>query len=410
MDLPIRVLVVDDSAFTRKVVSDMLGSDPDIVVVDVARDGRAAVEKARALRPDVITMDVEMPVMDGLAALRAIMADHPVAVVMLSALTQQGAATTIQALELGAIDFVPKPSHSMTVGLGDIRDQLVAKVKLAAGAKVRVPRALRPGRVGAIGGLPPGPGPGGGGRDPRRADGETARPGQGGVAHVGPDRHVGDAARREAFPSAPWVPTPVPTSAPAPVQRRESDIAIVIGSSTGGPSALNQVLTALPADIGAGILVVQHMPAGFTRSLAARLDESSAIAVKEAEAGDRVVDGVALVAPGGHHMSITGEGEVALSTDPPRNGVRPSVDTTMESAARVYGDRLVGVVLTGMGRDGASGVAAIKAAGGRSIAEHESTCVIYGMPKAVIEQGLADVVVPLHEVAGAIIELVREIG
>lgn len=371
MGLPIRVLVVDDSAFTRKVVSDMLGSDPDITVVDIARDGRAAVEKARALRPDVITMDVEMPVMDGLAALRAIMGERPVPVVMLSALTREGAATTIEALELGAVDFVAKPSHSMTVGLGEIRDQLVTKVKLAARAKVRVPRAARPRRTGQGGNEPPG-GVG------LSVTGSSGRPG------------AGESRKTRAS--------------------KESDIVVVIGSSTGGPSALNQVLPALPGDIPAGVLIVQHMPPGFTKSLAARLTETSAIAVKEAEAGDRLADGVALVAPGGYHMSVSGDGEVVLSTDPPRNGVRPSVDTTMESAARVYGDRLVGVVLTGMGRDGAAGMAAIKAAGGRTIAEHESTCVIYGMPKAVIEQGLADMVVPIQEVAGAIAQMVREIG
>lgn len=379
MDLPIRVLVVDDSAFTRKVVSDMLGSDPDITVVDIARDGRAAVEKARALRPDVITMDVEMPVMDGLAALRAIMSERPVPVVMLSALTQEGAAITIQALELGAVDFVAKPSHSMIVGLGEIRDQLVAKVKLAARAKVRVPGGARPGGAGGA------------------KVGGDALPGGGGHGRTAPS---------ETVPSGRLVGRDSRKASPG----KESDIAVVIGSSTGGPSALNQVLPALPGDIRAGILVVQHMPPGFTRSLAARLGEASAIAVKEAEAGDRLADGVALVAPGGHHMAVIGAGEVVLTVDPPRNGVRPSVDTTMESAARVYGDRLVGVVLTGMGRDGAAGMAAIKAAGGRTIAEHESTCVIYGMPKAVIEQGLADVVVPIHEVAEAIVELVRRIG
>jgi len=184
---------------------------------------------------------------------------------------------------------------------------------------------------------------------------------------------------------------------------------VVIGASTGGPSALNQILPALPADLSAGVLIVQHMPPGFTKSLAARLAETSAIAVKEAESGDKLTDGVAFVAPGGYHMLLTADGEVALSTDPPRNGVRPSVDATMESAARVYGDRLVGVVLTGMGRDGAAGMAAIKAAGGRTIAEHESSCVIYGMPKAVVDQGLADLVVPLQEVAGAIVQMVNQI-
>ncbi|MGE5594365.1 MAG: protein-glutamate methylesterase/protein-glutamine glutaminase [Betaproteobacteria bacterium] len=371
MNLPIRVLVVDDSAFTRKVVSDMLGSDPDITVIDIARDGKAAVEKARALQPDVITMDVEMPVMDGLAALRAIMSERPVPVVMLSALTQEGAATTIEALELGAVDFVAKPSHSMTVGLGEVRDQLVAKVKLAARARVRAPRLARSGAT------------------------RTAGSGLHSLAGLGPAilrGRLGDGG------------------GPGAELGKESDTVVVIGSSTGGPSALNQVLPALPADIPAGVLIVQHMPPGFTKSLAARLAETSAIAVKEAEAGDKLADGVALVAPGGYHMSVSADGEVTLSTDPPRNGVRPSVDTTMESAARVYGDRLVGVVLTGMGRDGAAGMAAIKAAGGRTIAEHESSCVIYGMPKAVVDQGLADLVVPIQEVAGAIVQMVRDIG
>ncbi|HHY33863.1 MAG TPA: chemotaxis response regulator protein-glutamate methylesterase [Firmicutes bacterium] len=374
MNLPIRVLVVDDSAFTRKVVSDMLGSDPDITVVDIARDGKAAVEKARALQPDVITMDVEMPVMDGLAALRAIMSERPVPVVMLSALTQEGAATTIRALELGAVDFVAKPSHSMTVGLGEVRDQLVAKVKLAARAKVHVPRLARPGVDGTAGGGP---------RPSSGVPGEAASRGERG--------HLGQGARQGAGPG------------------EECDTVVVIGASTGGPSALNQVLPALPADLSAGVLIVQHMPPGFTKSLAARLAETSAIAVKEAESGDKLTDGVAFVAPGGYHMLLTADGEVALSTDPPRNGVRPSVDATMESAARVYGDRLVGVVLTGMGRDGAAGMAAIKAAGGRTIAEHESSCVIYGMPKAVVDQGLADLVVPLQEVAGAIVQMVNQI-
>ncbi len=356
------MLVVDDSAFTRKVVSDMLAQDPDIVVADVARDGRAAIEKTRRLRPDVITLDVEMPGMDGLSALRAIMSEQPTPVVMLSALTQQGAATTIEALGLGAVDFVPKPSHSMTVGLGEMRDLLVGKVKLAAQAKVR-----------RLGPLDLAPGPGG--------DQDSGRP-----------RRPADGPRRE---------TPLGC---------ESDAAVVIGSSTGGPSALNCVLSALPGGIEAAVLVVQHMPPGFTRSLAVRLNDGASIEVREAREGDKLVNGRALVAPGGLHMILTDDGRVSLSESPPRNGVRPSADATMESAARVFGDRVIGVVLTGMGRDGTAGMAAIKAAGGRTIAEHESTCVIYGMPRAVIDQGLADIVVPLSDVAGAVTDAVRQIA
>lgn len=373
MDSPIRVLVVDDSAFTRKVVSDMLAQDPGITVVGVARDGRAAIEKVRSLHPDVVTLDVEMPVLDGLAALRTIMDELPTPVVMLSALTQEGAATTIQALELGAVDFVPKPSPSMTAGLGGIRDLLVGKVKLAAQAKVH---PLRAGRTGK-----------------RRAGGNLRCHGLGQTSESAllSCSAVADAPRRKV------------------AHGDEPDVTVVIGASTGGPSALNQVLPALPGDIRAAILVVQHMPPGFTKSLAARLDDVSSIQVKEAEQGDRLTDGRALVAPGGHHMTLTDDGGVSLSADPPRNGVRPSVDTTMESAARVFGDRVVGVVLTGMGRDGAAGMAAIKAAGGRTIAEHESTCVIYGMPRAVIDQGVADIVVPLFDVADAITDAVQQL-
>lgn len=357
MSSPIRVLVVDDSAFTRKIISDMLNSDPEITVVDVARNGAIGVEKARSLKPDVITLDVEMPVMDGLQALEIIMKEIPTPVVMLSALTQEGAATTLQALEIGAVDFVPKPSGSIVLSVDEICDILIEKVKLAAKARVQ------PWKVA-----------------------------------LGIERSPADSVKLKM--------TPKMSSRMA----EHSDAVVIIGASTGGPSALSRVLPSLPADISAGILVVQHMPPGFTKSLAVRLNDACRIEVKEAEEGDEIQHGKALVAPGGHHMLVKANGKVRLSNAPPRNGVRPAIDNTMESAVDIYGNKLVGVVLTGMGRDGAQGMAAIKAFGGKTIAEHESTCVIYGMPRAVIEKGLADMIVPIDEVGDAIIRSVDEIG
>lgn len=356
MSSPIRVLVVDDSAFTRKIISDMLNADPDITVVDVARNGAVGVEKARSLKPDVITLDVEMPVMNGLEALEIIMKEIPTPVVMLSALTQEGAATTLEALEMGAVEFVPKPSGSIVLSVDEIRDIVIEKVKLAAKARLR----------------------------PQRAGYQSEKT----KMRRGPLKTT-----REGLP-----------------RRGEcSDAVVVIGTSTGGPSALGRVLPVLPADIPAGLLVVQHMPSGFTKSLAARLNDQCQIEVREADEGDGIERGKALVAPGGYHMVVKANGKVRLSNAPLRNGVRPAIDNTMESAADIYGNKLVGVVLTGMGRDGAEGMAAIKASGGKTIAEHESTCVIYGMPKAVIERGLADVIVPLDDVGEAIIRSVDEI-
>lgn len=356
MSKPIRVLVVDDSAFTRKIISDMLNEDPGITVVDVARNGKIGVEKAISLKPDVITLDVEMPVMDGLEALEIIMREIPTPVVMLSALTQEGASTTLQALEMGAVDFVPKPSGSIVLSIDEIRDILLEKVKVAVKANVK-PRKVRyrPERLRIR-------------AAPLTRDQDILPPGRG----------------------------------------EHPDALVVIGTSTGGPSALNKVLPDLPSHIPAGILVVQHMPPGFTKSLATRLNDACVIGVKEAEEGDRIERGKALVAPGGHHMVVRANGKVRLSNAPPRNGVRPAIDNTMESAVSIYGNRLIGVVLTGMGRDGMEGMAAIKASGGKTIAEHESTCVIYGMPKAVIEQGLADEIVPLHEVGNVIMRTLEE--
>lgn len=347
---PIRVLVVDDSAFMRRIISQLLGSEPDIEVVGTARDGLDGVEKALALAPDVITLDIEMPRLDGYGALREIMRQRPTPVVMVSSHTREGAEATIRALAMGAVDVLAKPSGPISLDMATVRADLVRKVRAAAGAKVRYRRALAE--------LP-----------------------------------------RLARPKDP------PAPGPAPVAEAAGQV-VVIACSTGGPGALHQVVPRLPADLGAGVLVVQHMPPGFTRSLANRLDEISPIAVREAEEGDPVLPGQVLIAPGGLHMTVTPGRRVHLTDDPPVHGVRPAADPLLESAAQVFGSRVLAVVLTGMGYDGARGAYAVKRAGGRCVAEHESTCVVYGMPRAVVEMGLADEVLPVHEIAGAIARLV----
>jgi two-component system chemotaxis response regulator CheB len=352
MTRQVRVLVVDDSAFMRKVLTDLLQADPSVTVIGTARDGRDAVEKSKLLLPDVITLDIEMPNLDGYGALREIMAHRPTPVVMVSSLTREGAEATVRALALGAVDFLAKPSGSISLNMHIAREELVAKVKGAAGATPRFRRVM--------GDLP--------------------------------------ATHREA------------KSARLPLQNggTRPQKLVVIGCSTGGPGALHQIIPRLPADLPAAVLIVQHMPPGFTRSLAQRLDEISAIHVKEAAEEDRVANGLVLLAPGGYHMLVDREGVIRLDQEPPMHGVRPAVDKTFEAVVPLWGDRLVGVILTGMGYDGAKGMMGVKRHGGRTIAEDASTCVVYGMPKVVVEMGLADQVLPVHEIAEAIVRLVRE--
>lgn len=342
MSRPIRVLIVDDSAFMRVSIARYLERDPAIAVVGSARDGLEAIERIAELDPDVLTLDVEMPRMDGLAALQRIMADCPLPIIMLSSSTGQGARTTIQALMRGAVDFVPKPDalHDAPT----IMDELIAKIKAVA----------------------------------------TLRPGA-------------SASRRPAQPAQPKVE-----------QRRlqPGDQVIVVGASTGGPRALEQLFAGLSAQLPAAVVVVQHMPAGFTQSLAQRLDRTFPFRVKEAAAGDQLARGLALLAPGNVHLCFDQSRRAVLASGPPRNHVRPSIDVTMESAVERYGSRVIGVVLTGMGIDGTAGARCIKAAGGHVIAEHESTCVVYGMPRSVIEAGLADVVAPLPDLSAALMRMV----
>ncbi len=346
------MLVVDDSAFMRRVISDLLSGEPDLEVVGTARDGQEGLEKAQALAPDVITLDVEMPRMSGLEMLERLMAVNPLPVVMVSSLTRPNADVTVRALQLGAVDFVPKPSGTISLDMHKVREELCRKVRAAA-------------------------------RAPRSA-----------LVRCAP-------ARRQPAGPAPYGHKPGRPGGPA----RSLSRVVVIGASTGGPSALMEVIPRLPADFPGGLLVVQHMPALFTRYLAEHLDAASALAVREAREGDELRDGLCLVAPGGRHLVLAADGRVALDDSPPQHGVRPAVDVTLESVARSWDGDVLVAILTGMGMDGARGTRAVKARGARVVAQDEATCVVYGMPRAVVEMGLADHVVPLQEIAGVLCRL-----
>lgn len=341
----IQVLVVDDSAFMRKALSMMLESDPGIKVVDTARDGVDALEKVRRLQPDVVTMDVEMPRMDGITALKHIMREHPRPVLMVSSLTKEGAETTVEALQAGAVDFIPKQFSYVSLEITRIQEDLIAKVKTIARSRSRFFR------------------------------------------------------RAAAAPPL----QPAPASAATLVYPEARLIAI--GVSTGGPFALQHVVPALRADLPVPVVIVQHMPPHFTRSLAERLDALSPLRVVEAEAGMRAEAGTVYIAPGGKHLTFRANaGGVTISTpDEPTTALhRPSVDVMFQSAQEAYGGRVLAVVMTGMGRDGLEGARLIKRAGGRLLAQDADTCVVYGMPRAVVEAGLADAVLPLDGIAPAL--------
>lgn len=340
------MLVVDDSAFMRKVVSDLVGALPGFRVIGTARDGQHALEQVHTLDPDIVTLDVEMPELDGLQALGYIMSETPRPVVMLSAADGADGALTLRALELGAVDFVRKPSGAISLDLANVQDRLHQALLAAAEANVAGVRAVA--------------------RLPRVSSG------------VGMSPHR---ARK----------------------------LVVIACSTGGPRALVEVIPALPVTLDAAVLVVQHMPKGFTQSLAERLDHASRCTVREAADGAPLQPGVVYVAPGGRHL-VVGERPdgpcCAIDDSPPVWGVRPAADVLFRSAARVYGASVLGVVLTGMGRDGAEGLTRIREAGGRAVVQDRETSTIYGMPQAALQIAGADQVVPLSGVATAIRELV----
>ncbi len=348
----IRVLIVEDSFLMRKIISDILSSDPRFEVVDKARNGREALEKIFTLRPDVVTLDVNLPILDGLAVLQEIMKKQPTRVIMLSAYTQQGAAATITALELGAVDFISKPSGEISLDLHKLKEEIVSKVKMAA-----------------------------------EIDWETFL----------------SMLKRPVIPRLRVEPKPF-----------EIKKLVVIGASTGGPRSILQIMQVVPSDIPVSFLIVQHMPEGFTLSFAERISWESGIKAKEAEEGDVVLRGKAYVAPAGSHMVLRRfwdeEGnklQIKLNQEPAVNFVRPSVSVTMSSAAEVFGSNVIGVILTGMGKDGLEGARRIKERGGFLIAQDKSTSVVWGMPKVVIDEGLADCVLPLSDIPA---EIIKNIG
>ncbi len=341
----IRVMIADDSAFMRMILKDIIDSQPDMKVVAIAKDGLEAVELAVKHKPDVITMDVEMPKLNGIEALKLIMKKAPTRVIMVSSLTEEGAEITLTALQIGAVDFLPKPAGSISMTFRQVAGDLVEKIRNAMKIDLKTLLVKR------------------------------ARP-----SVVSMKR------------------TPTATGK-----------IVVIGSSTGGPRSLDLVIPPLPKNFPAPIIIVQHMPPGFTKSLAARLDKVSNLNVKEAQEGDVLKPGWVYVAPGDYHLGakLTGS-RVTLYLDksPKINNVRPAVDFTLDKVAEIYKDKTIAVILTGMGKDGTKGAFKVKFYKGKVIAESKETCVVFGMPKSVIEEGYADYILPAYDIPKKLVELV----
>lgn len=342
----IKVLVVDDSAFMRKVISDIINKQPDMQAVDTAKDGDDAIEKAKLYNPDVITLDVEMPRKNGLEALKVIKMVSKSEVIMLSSLTSEGSSITIEALREGAFDFIQKPSGSISLDIAKISNELVEKIRYAREHKKKV-------------------------LSPR--------------------------------PAKPIIQPPV--TFPKRTSRRKAE-AILIGASTGGPRVLFDIITRIPSNINVPILVVQHMPAGFTKAFAERINKNSNIPVVEASDGDRIIANKVYIAPGGFHM-VVGNGVISLDTSPQVHGVRPAVDKLFISASRNFGEGMIACICTGMGKDGAEGVKAVKSRGGYVIAQDEITSTVYGMPKAAFETGCVDILLPDSKIANEIIRVTK---
>jgi len=354
MNRPISVVIADDSAFMRKKIKEILESDPDIRVAVAARDGQEAVAYVKQHEPDVVTMDINMPVMDGITALQMIMAESPRPVLMLSSLTQEGALATFECMELGAFDYVGKPSGTISTDLDRQAAEIIAKVKQAARSRAR--------------------------------------------------RVTG----RRAYPS---LAKPAPAALRLNVGKdRTARSVVAIGVSTGGPKTLLDIVPYLPADLDAAVVVVQHMPESFTGQFAKRLNDACRIPFKEAEAADIFQAGHGYLARGGKHLVFakraTGGVMARYSTHPTDALHIPSVDVMMDSAIQAFGSDVIGVLLTGMGDDGANAMVHIRRAGGQTIAEAESTCIVFGMPAQAIERGGADFVLPCHEIAEKIVSLV----
>ena len=349
MSKEIRVLVVDDSALVREILAQGLSLDPKIEVVGTAADPYVARDKIVKLKPDVLTLDVEMPRMDGVEFLRRLMPQWPLPVLMVSALTQRGKQITLEALEAGAVDFVTKPTVDIARGLNAMLAELRAKVKTVAKANV---------------------------------------------------------SAWKKFPSISQQPSIPKSQALA----ETTDKVIAIGASTGGTEAIRQIISQFPP-VMPGVVVVQHMPAGFTKMFAQRLDEQCAMSVKEAETGDRIMQGRVLIAPGDFHLSVRRSGgmyQAECKDGEKVCGHRPSVEVLFESVAKHVGANAIGIVLTGMGRDGADGMLAMRKTGARTLAQDEATSVVFGMPKEAYERGGAEKFVPLHKIAPTIMTMFED--
>jgi len=354
LEQPCRVLIVDDSAVVRQILTEILASDPGIEVVGTAADPLLAREKIKRLAPDVITLDVEMPRMDGLAFLENLMRLHPLPVVMISSLTERGADTTLQALALGAVDFVSKPKLDVTRGLQGYADEIIEKVKTASRSRVR---AL---------------------------------------------------VRAPVAPKLTLASTGAPT-APRPSQFRTTDRLIAIGASAGGTEALRVVLEGLPADAPA-VVMTQHLPATFSTAFAERLDRHSAMAVREATDGEAVLPGHAYLPPGGKHLRVIRDGarwRCRIDDGPPVNRHKPAVDVLFQSVAQSAGANAIGVILTGMGDDGARGLLQLRQAGAPTLVQDEATSVVWGMPGAAFKLGAAEEQLPLEKIAERLLALSR---
>lgn len=339
----VNVLVVDDSSFMRKSITHILKSDPSICVIGTAGDGKECVRKVKQLHPDVVLLDIEMPVMDGLAALAHIMAECPTPVVMLSALNRRDATIAIKSLEYGAVDFIPKPSGTISYDIETLSDEIIANVKIAADVDVR--------RIGF---------------------------------HIPAQSYL--------------------RGVPSPERRKKM---VIIGASTGGPRSVDRILSELPRSISVAVLVVQHIHPEFIPSFVERLQCRSPLDISTAQKDDIITPGQVLVAPGGCHTTIVQNDSFRKIRLNRRKSLHtPSIDMAMESAADAYGEDVLGVLLTGVGDDGARGMKAIKDAGGSTIAEDQSTCMVFGMPKAAIELGCVDEIVPLPQVAKTILRMI----
>lgn len=345
----VRVLIVDDSAFMRRVIRQMLETDPDIEVLGVARDGMEGVEMALSLHPDVITMDIEMPRMDGLQATEMIMEKSPTPIIMVSSLTKEGARSTFEALDKGAADYISKNLVASSFDMMKIQDELIGKIKAVARKK---------------------------------------------------DRLFGLRAFKK----------PEPLVAPKKSFATQKIGLVAIGASTGGPRAIQEVLSHLPAGLDTPFLVAIHMPGAFTGAFAERLNGLCKLTVKEAENGEKIKPGVVFLTPGGHQTKVRRKGltdfYIEIGEEPKNSIYKPSVDVVMTSVAECYPGRSLGVILTGMGHDGVEGMKTIKAKGGKTLAQSEETCTVYGMPKAVVDAGLADKIIPLDKIAAEIVNMI----